>query len=822
MRRIPAVALVMFAGTIVTDCSSHGDSGSRGLTGTGGKGGSSSILTGGNTGSGGSTVGAGGSGGALGQGGSGGMTASGGGSGAKDASAPDVGGARGGASAGGTAGGTASDGGTANAPTGLLVDLLSHPENASLTDATPKFSWIVNAAGNDVTQSAYRIVVSSSATALASDAGDLWDSGKVASNQSINVPYAGKALAAKATYHWKVQTWDSSQAQSGWSAPQTFVMASTIGTYATATEALVTTHVAPASLSMVGTGHYFIDFGLDAFGWFELTVNAASAGTVVQVNLGEKAAGQAVDLNPGATIRAAKATVTLQQGMHTYRVVMPTDSGTINPPASIGNVMPFRYVEVLNSPVALTAAAASQVAVTYPFDPASSSFSSSNANLDAIWNLAKHTIFATTFAGLYLDGDRERTPYEADATIHQLGHYAVDRQFAIARASHEYLLTHPTWPTEWKQHSIFTAWTDWMYTGNTDSLAQAYSTLVNQKLLTQYVGSDGLLNTGSICASSGGSCGPIVDWPAGERDGFVFTDVNTVVNAFYCRNLQQMADIATALGKTADAAKYATMAQSAIATFNAKFFNTSTGLYVDGETTTHSSLHANIFPLAFGLVPADKTAAVTAFIKSRGMVCSVYGAQYLLDALYAMGEPDAAVSLMTANGLRSWNNMIKVGSTMTMEAWDVSLKSNLDWNHAWGAAPANIMARDILGVTPAAPGFAVAAIHPQLGTLLSHADGVVPTIRGPIRVALDHGTGPGFTTTVTLPANMTAKLALPVAAGAACTADPRRKASDRHGQRRRVLDFTGRIRARTSCIASDAVGGRRRPNDDHANVFDLD
>src|SRR5581483_10293173 len=154
------------------------------------------------------------------------------------------------------------------------------------------------------------------------------------------------------------------------------------------------------------------------------------------------------------------------------------------------------------------------------------------------------------------------------------------------------------------------------------------------------------------------------------------------------------------------------------------------GLYVDGEGTTHSSLHANMFPLAFGLVPADRAAGVTAFVKSRGMVCSVYGAQILLEALFARQEADAALALMTASTLRSWNNMIAAGATMTMEAWDVSLKSNLDWNHAWGAAPANIVGRAVLGVTPASPGFAVASIHPQLGSLLTHADGVVPTIRG--------------------------------------------------------------------------------------------
>ncbi|HVZ89434.1 MAG TPA: hypothetical protein VHG72_20905, partial [Polyangia bacterium] len=433
MRRVgrtTVLSLFALSGACSTGGSGRALGPSGGSYGTGGLSGGLGGSSGGFT--------AGGSGGALGVGGENGV---GGTTGTKDAStssgASDAGG-----SVGGVMGSMPTDAGNAQAPSGLLVDLLSHPENAALTDATPKFGWIVNSTGNYVTQTAYRVLVSSSMDRLSSDDGDLWDSGKVNSSQSINVAYAGNPLVGGATYSWKVATWDSTQAASVWSAPQTFVMATAVGTYKTATEALVTTHVAPSSVVMVGAGHYFIDFGLDAFGWLELTINAPNAGTL-QVNIGEKANGQSVDLNPGATIRWAKSSVTLQQGTHTYRVVTPTDAGTINPPATIGNVMPFRYAEVLNSPVAVSASSASQVAVTYPNDPSASSFSSSSANLDAIWGLAKHTMFATTFAGVYVDGDRERTPYEADAYIHQLGHYAVDRQFAIARYSHEYLLTHP-------------------------------------------------------------------------------------------------------------------------------------------------------------------------------------------------------------------------------------------------------------------------------------------------------------------------------------------------------------------------------------------
>ncbi len=79
------------------------------------------------------------------------------------------------------------------------------------------------------------------------------------------------------------------------------------------------------------------------------------------------------------------------------------------------------------------------------------------------------------------------------------------------------------------------------------------------------------------------------------------------------------------------------------------------------------------------------------------------------------GETDYAYSLLTATNDRSWWNMIRSGSTITMEAWDMKYKPNSDWNHAWGAAPANIIPGYMWGIAPAEPGFAKAVIRPQLG-----------------------------------------------------------------------------------------------------------
>ena len=698
-----------------------------GLTGTGGRAASGGVSGTGGAATGGSATGTGGGGG-----GQSGQT----GSGATGGGHSGVG--------GGAAGGSAPTGG----PSGLLVELTAHPDRVGLTDSTPDFAWIVQASGSNQMQTAYRILVASKQANLDADSGDMWDSGKTPSNASINVSYAGKALAAGATYYWKVMTWDSSDSGSPWSYSQPFTMAGTLGAYSTAAPPVEQTSLAPMSVTQLGTGHTFIDFGRAAFGWFEITLDAPVAATM-SVAMGEKAKGQSVDANPGGSIRYELATVKVAQGQGTYRVHAAANGGTIAIPAALGVLMPFRYVEVTGAPVTLTKDAVRQIAVSYPFDDGAAAFSSSNTALDQVWALAKYSIKATTFADIYVDGDRERKPYEADAYIQQLGHYAIDRDYALARKSHEYLMANPTWPTEWKFHSIMMAWADWTYTGNLDSLAKQYAALKQSKTLESYVNADGLLDTGSLM--------DIVDWPEGERDGYVLTPVNTVVNAFWCYSLGLMADMADALGNASDASRYRTMATTATAALNSKLWSASTGLYVDGQTSTHSSLHANMFPLAFGLVPADRQTKVVAFIQSRGMACSVYGAQYLLEALYRAGQPNAALALLTATSDRGWLNMLNVGSTITLEAWDAKYKPNLDWNHAWGAAPANILPRYLLGVRPGSPGFAKAIIQPQPGSL-THVEGIVATIRGPIQVVVD---SQPLALTVTIPANMTADVAVP-------------------------------------------------------------
>ncbi|WP_339739364.1 hypothetical protein, partial [uncultured Sunxiuqinia sp.] len=94
------------------------------------------------------------------------------------------------------------NGGSESAPTGLMTDLLSEPDNAVITTPQPRFTWIP--AGEEAMQTGYQIIVASSEEKLQNEEGDVWDSGKVDSGVSVSVPYGGNALNENSSYWWKV------------------------------------------------------------------------------------------------------------------------------------------------------------------------------------------------------------------------------------------------------------------------------------------------------------------------------------------------------------------------------------------------------------------------------------------------------------------------------------------------------------------------------------------------------------------------------------------------------------------------------------------
>ncbi len=308
------------------------------------------------------------------------------------------------------------------APSGLLCELADACRGvASIARAQPSYGWVVNDTASDAVQRGYRVLVATSRAMLDDDRGDVWDSGRVASSQSLHVRHEGRDVATGRTFHWKVRTWGADGVASPWSKPQRFdvVVADDVGQAGRL--GLVKTRVGPERLISKADGSYFVAFAKAGFGAVELTLASERDGEVIEVHLGEKLAGpDTIDRTPPGTIRYRKMCLTLKRGTHIYEVAIDPDArntaeGAILMPPEMGEVMPFRYCEIVGHTAPIGADDIRQVMVHYPFDDHASPFSSSDETLDAVWDLCKHTIKATSFCGLYVDGDRERLPYEADA-----------------------------------------------------------------------------------------------------------------------------------------------------------------------------------------------------------------------------------------------------------------------------------------------------------------------------------------------------------------------------------------------------------------------
>lgn len=685
-------------------------------------------------------------------------------------------------------------------PTGLLCNLLERPELTKITTPKPQFGWIVNSE----LQNAYNILVASSIEKLEQNIGDLWDSGKQISGQSQHIVYAGNNLAENTTYYWKVATWNIHGKQSPYSKLQQFntgsfeheklwpgesrwIKVDKEGTEKWAFEDRnpIDYHpVYPHKAQLRANNTWFVDFKRAAFAYAKFTLNWKPEGPEKEksiiIRVGEKSINDSIDQKPGGGVIFKEYPLVIQAGTHEYNLKIPRfiskypHSQTM--PEHMMEVIPFRYLEIDCGEAQIKLIDAQQMALYTLFNEDASSFSSDNEILNEVYDICRYSVIANTFNGDYAASQRERMMYEADAYIHQMGHYSVDREFSVARYSLENMIFHATWPTEWIPHTIFMAWADYWHTGNSDMIKLYYDEL-KHKTLTALTEKNNLISTRTGLQTKaffnsihfkGKELRDIVDWPhggmspflkGGETDGFVFRDYNSVINAFHYRSLVLMEKIAKAIGKNKDAIMYNKKARTVKKAFNNNFIDGSKNIYVDGIGTNHSSLHANMYALAFGLTPEAIKPSVIKYIKQKRMACGVYGANYLLEGMFDADETEYALSLLTDTTDRSWFNMIKVGATMTTEAWDNKYKSNNGWSHAWSSSPAHILPRKLMGIEPLSPGFETIIIKPKPASI-ENASIKLPSIRGTIKAEFINQPNL-FHLTVQIPGNTTANVSLP-------------------------------------------------------------
>ncbi|MCD6354004.1 MAG: family 78 glycoside hydrolase catalytic domain, partial [Prolixibacteraceae bacterium] len=384
-------------------------------------------------------------------------------------------------------------------PSGLTVEFIRNPRFTKIIDSKPEFGWVVPKEA--VIQKGYQILVASSKEKIDFNIGDVWDSKPVHSNKSTNIELGSDPLSPNSSYFWKVRIFDQDNRLSDYSDIQQF-NTGTFGDKLTSNDCFQIEKIKPNVFKKNADGSYFADFGKDAFGTLQLNYSSEKEKTLT-IRLGEKLLNGKIDQKPGGNIRYREVKLKISRDKKIYQIELEADKRNTKPgavalPDSFPVIMPFRYAEIEGDSgfpkSEITANDLTQVAYFTYFNNNSSSFSSSNEILNQVWNLCKYSIKATSFAGYYVDGDRERIPYEADAYLNQLSHYSVDNEYAMARKTIEYFMKHPTWPTEWQLHVALLFYQDYMYTGNTELIRKYYEQL-KYKTLMELEDKDGLIST---------------------------------------------------------------------------------------------------------------------------------------------------------------------------------------------------------------------------------------------------------------------------------------------------------------------------------------
>jgi alpha-L-rhamnosidase len=404
--------------------------------------------------------------------------------------------------------------------------------------------------------------------------------------------------------------------------------------------------------------------------------------------------------------------------------------------------------------------------VQYPWSEGESSFSSSSDALNTVFDLAAYTIRATSVDTFTDSNTRERCPYEADGLITARGRQALQTEWSWFRHGLEFVMSNPTWPTEWRQATPIMFHDLYMLAGPAEPAARFDSLLSNNTMRGYIYAPTGLVNyTGHPARATR----DIVDWPEDDRDGFVFSNITSVINAYAAVSLANLASLRMANGDATGSALSRSESLAIGAGMRALLWDDTLGSFCDGvcSEVSHSATHSAVFPLWAGIQPPYSPQATPGSwppsswrlmerIAGTGVDnMSVYGAwAWLVAAGGAGAGSGAAAGGQTAIGLAAadcgggsepnapdtnghcWRHMLASNATMTMEAWTRAEKPNLSWSHPWASSAVELAMRRVLGVTPVAPGGALLRVSPALGTT-RWASGAVPTMRGPVGVSVN-------------------------------------------------------------------------------------
>ncbi len=537
---------------------------------------------------------------------------------------------------------------------------------------------------------------------------------------------------------------------------------------------LIEKEMVPLSVKHLGAGKYVIDLGKVWAGVPKITFTGGKSGEVISMH--------------GGYTLETDGSVSLKQNQSTnlnYYFLLNGQKAVFQPFVYFG----MRYFQVDNAPCPLTTENVRFITRHYELDPTRSDFESSDTMLNEVWGLMKHTLLLGEQEQFVDTPTREKGAFLGDGWAQGVPAMTTlgDRAFNL-RVMLEFLDSQDQyWPDgrlnavypnvdrkrdipDYTQSYLVWVWDYYQQTGDVQFLRDNYTKI---RKIAEYVDTYRNDSTGLIYDLAGGAGGykfGIIDWPPSMRYGYdISTSARTVICAYAYADFDIVSKVAEVLGNEKDQVLYRDKALSMRNAINKYLLNDKgvfvDGLYNDHTASSHLSQHANMLPMALGIVPLENKDSVVKAIKDHKMSVGMVTVRWLPEALGKAEEGKHLLELYTNPAWDGWAQTLSKGGTATWEAWDSDLRGE-SLSHPWGTAGLLGIQQYILGIETIKPQFELFQVKPlDFGTTLSHVKGRLPSDRGDISVEWTRKDNL-FTMDVTIPDNTQANLWVPKGASA--------------------------------------------------------
>ena len=528
--------------------------------------------------------------------------------------------------------------------------------------------------------------------------------------------------------------------------------------------------IRPTGITRIGPGHVVADFGKVFAGMPRIQFQGGQPGQTVKIKADYRT-------RQDGTVEGAA-----QNTRMDYSYTLRGGDEEFRPYWYLG----FRYLEVEDAPPAFDGTTIRMIVRHNRVDRDVSSFESSNATLNQVWDLIKRSIMLGSHDQFVDTPTREQGQFTYDAyqisigAMKSFGERLLSRQglreFAQSQAKYHQDTgkVNAVYPNgdgkrdipDWTQSFVFWAWEYYLETGDRELMRELFDSLVR---VGQYLKSTENKTTGLVdLGNDPGYAGGITDWP--ERYNYdMKTTQRTVMSINAWLGYQDLARLAKEPGSDQmEASLFQKYADDIRTSINTRLWDESQqayidGLNADGSKSAHASQQANAMMLALGLAPENRRAGAMAAVKRAGQSTGPILARYLVQAYGDADDDEALMDWLVNPKGRNFAYALADGGTFTYEHW-LGRNSRPDGkgaseSHAYGANAGVVALQEyILGVKIIAPQAARLQVRPHVAGL-TFARGDIPTQSG--RVSVSWQTGPGFKMDLTLPCNVRADVYVP-------------------------------------------------------------